>query len=537
MLLTRLMFPFLAAAAAVAQTAVVATIPADPGNFAIPHDAISGRAVTLKGVSTLSGPKVEAIWDFGDGSEPYRTAVADGADLSVRHTYVGAAGALFTARLTVIDGGERLSSSAEYLVWIKEPSAGAEARIALEDGLWYLYRTMNRSGKTGSWQGACEACDAKGSTTASNVLAFEAAGFLASGKSPYSAAVARGLAFLLANMDDPAVHTADWAEAIEAAKEPDRVSEVGPLAGLAYHGIVSISRPAEHGPGAAEVTSGGIRQIAAAQQPGGYWTGKLATAGAAIRLAHAITTSGLQTTNVTSSVGVNTSGFLLSRVTHTYNGTLTVHNTSGNTIAGPITAVLTNLVSGVTLANGGGFYGGNPYIAVTANSLTSGQSASVALQFNNSGNVLITATVVVYAGSFPPATLSVACPASTYTQGTSYSSSLVGSGGVVPYTYSIQSGSLPDNVNLTPSTGALSGTPNANESSTWHFTPGVTDSSSPSILATNACTITTTPACTPAGASCNLDNPGACCSQACAQPRPGITYCCTFSPGPYQCPL
>jgi hypothetical protein len=77
-----------------------------------------------------------------------------------------------------------------------------------------------------------------------------------------------------------------------------------------------------------------------------------------------------------------------------------VLNTSGQSIAGPIEIVLTNLTAGVTLVNATGTFVGNPYIAVLASgSLAAGQSANVAVRFSDPSNALIHFTPVVYSGS------------------------------------------------------------------------------------------------------------------------------------------
>ena len=44
------------------------------------------------------------------------------------------------------------------------------------------------------------------------------------------------------------------------------------------------------------------------------------------------------------------------------------------------------------------------------------------------------------------------------------------------------------------------------------------------------------PGCTPAGGTCSLGNPAACCTNTCTQPTGGSAFCCTFAPGPFQCP-
>jgi len=60
--------------------------------------------------------------------------------------------------------------------------------------------------------------------------------------------------------------------------------------------------------------------------------------------------------------------------------------------------------------------------------------------------------------------------------GTQYSATLSASGGIPPYTWSISSGSLPNGLILSPSTGAISGTPI--EQGTYNFTVQVQDADS-----------------------------------------------------------
>jgi hypothetical protein len=62
-------------------------------------------------------------------------------------------------------------------------------------------------------------------------------------------------------------------------------------------------------------------------------------------------------------------------------------------------------------------------------------------------------------------------------QGTAYTSTLNASGGTSPYSWSISSGSLPSGLNLSASTGVISGTPS--QSGTSYFTVQVKDSGNP----------------------------------------------------------
>jgi hypothetical protein len=104
--------------------------------------------------------------------------------------------------------------------------------------------------------------------------------------------------------------------------------------------------------------------------------------------------------NVSGELNVTSSGLVYSHLTRTFSGTVTVLNTSGQSIAGPIEIVLTNLTAGVTLVNGTGTFVGNPYITVLASgSLAAGQSANVAIRFSDPSNASIHFTPVVYSGS------------------------------------------------------------------------------------------------------------------------------------------
>ncbi len=69
-----------------------------------------------------------------------------------------------------------------------------------------------------------------------------------------------------------------------------------------------------------------------------------------------------------------------------------------------------------------------------------------------------------------------------------YSATLAASGGTLPYTWSIVSGSLPGGLTLNSGTGVISGTPTA--TGTFSFTVQVTDNSSPGQTATKALSIT-----------------------------------------------
>jgi len=129
----------------------------------------------------------------------------------------------------------------------------------------------------------------------------------------------------------------------------------------------------------------------------------LAQAIAVINVAESITVTDAPSVgpiNVSGLVSVTSTGLVYSHLTRTFNGTLTVKNTSGQSIAGPIEIVLTNLTAGVTLLNATGTTAGNSYITVVpSGSLAPGQSANIAVRFGDPSNGSIHFTPVVYSGS------------------------------------------------------------------------------------------------------------------------------------------
>src|SRR5580658_9111237 len=58
------------------------------------------------------------------------------------------------------------------------------------------------------------------------------------------------------------------------------------------------------------------------------------------------------------------SGLTYSRVTQTYNGTVTVRNTTGSAVKGPVEILFTGIPSGVTLINATSSVAGTPYLTV-----------------------------------------------------------------------------------------------------------------------------------------------------------------------------
>ncbi|HEV2448594.1 MAG TPA: hypothetical protein VGS58_21825 [Candidatus Sulfopaludibacter sp.] len=102
-----------------------------------------------------------------------------------------------------------------------------------------------------------------------------------------------------------------------------------------------------------------------------------------------------------SQVAVTASGLAYSRVTQTFNATVTIKNVGATTINGPLQVVVDTLTPGVTVNNASGTFGGWSYVTVPGvSSLAPGQSATATILFKNPTNAVINFSPVVYSGSF-----------------------------------------------------------------------------------------------------------------------------------------
>ncbi len=109
--------------------------------------------------------------------------------------------------------------------------------------------------------------------------------------------------------------------------------------------------------------------------------------------------------DVSTQTGVTSTGFLYSRVTKLYSGSVTVTN-NGAALTGPVSLALNNLPAGVSLADASGFYSapiiapsvigpaaaGAPVIAASSTGLATGASVTIPVWFSNPSNALITFT-------------------------------------------------------------------------------------------------------------------------------------------------
>ncbi|WP_352431152.1 Ig-like domain-containing protein [Pyrinomonas sp.] len=104
--------------------------------------------------------------------------------------------------------------------------------------------------------------------------------------------------------------------------------------------------------------------------------------------------------DVSSLVRATSSGLIYNRATRTYNGTITITNTSARAISGPLQVVLTGLSAGTTLVNASGVYNGDPYVTANIASLEPSGSVTVSVQFRSSSSARISYVTKTYAGIF-----------------------------------------------------------------------------------------------------------------------------------------
>ncbi len=193
---------------------VVKTVPWVASNPLIPHDAWSGKQITLKGSADVQGGNIASTWDFGDGSPVTTGTVNDQYIIEATHTYTGAVGAIFTARLTVQNTTTGETGSREYYVQLRDKTLQVEVNVAVDEGLWRLHKTMTKTTVVGSsgneaaghWEG-CNGysgynCSGWYGITPTNLLAFEVNGHLPDGgaDNPYTETVQRALRWLFARL-------------------------------------------------------------------------------------------------------------------------------------------------------------------------------------------------------------------------------------------------------------------------------------------------------------------------------------------------
>ncbi|HEX3877926.1 MAG TPA: hypothetical protein VHW24_13130, partial [Bryobacteraceae bacterium] len=105
-------------------------------------------------------------------------------------------------------------------------------------------------------------------------------------------------------------------------------------------------------------------------------------------------------TDVTASVSITSTGLSYNRITKQYTGMLTIRNTSGAALNGPLQLVATNLTAGDTLANATGVGAAGPYITAASGSLAAGASVQVTVRIDGTQTASPTFTPKLFSGTF-----------------------------------------------------------------------------------------------------------------------------------------
>ena len=178
------------------------------GDVAKYHTTWDSQAIILKCVvHTADTSQTWYKWNFGDGSESAVMTLSGQTQYNVEtvHAYAGAQGTPFTAQLLVANNDVVSSPVTDtYLVKIEAADLDSKINVAIDNGLWYLYKAGSNAS---SYYHTFDASPFMvwsydgyfASPTASAVQAFEINGHKETGnpnEDPYVEMVARGLNWL-----------------------------------------------------------------------------------------------------------------------------------------------------------------------------------------------------------------------------------------------------------------------------------------------------------------------------------------------------
>jgi PKD repeat protein len=109
------------------------------------HTAVSVKPVELKGViKTATTSQIWYRWVFGDGTSSAVQSLQNATkyNVEVMHTYTGAEGTPFTARLQVDEVDNTMANKVEdtFLVKLQTDNLDSKVNMAIDRGLWYLYK-------------------------------------------------------------------------------------------------------------------------------------------------------------------------------------------------------------------------------------------------------------------------------------------------------------------------------------------------------------------------------------------------------------
>ncbi len=172
------------------------------------HTTWDGQSIYLKGViKTTTTDPIWYRWNFGDGSESSIVPLGGKTkyNVEITHVYTGTVGTPFTAQLLVADNDAMVNAVADpYLVKIETANLDSKINVAIDNGLWYLYKSgSNASSSYRTFDGSplmvWSYSSFFSSPTASAVHAFQINGHKETGDpgaDPYVESVEWGLNWL-----------------------------------------------------------------------------------------------------------------------------------------------------------------------------------------------------------------------------------------------------------------------------------------------------------------------------------------------------
>lgn len=168
-----------------------------------PHQVYAGKTTTLKAVARGLDAPFNFIWDYGDGSGSITNTITSSAAiyyLETPHAYSGSEGTPFYATIRLVQTNGTILSGT-YPLLLSAKSIDVEMKMAIDEGLWHLYKTQTRYDIDANHQGAYW-CDSGYciSAPASAVQAFAINGHLMTGdatRDPYVQTVQQGVHYLL----------------------------------------------------------------------------------------------------------------------------------------------------------------------------------------------------------------------------------------------------------------------------------------------------------------------------------------------------
>ncbi len=199
------------------------------------HTTWSGQQIILKGViKTDSTDSIWYKWNFGDGTESGIIAQSGNTkyNVEITKTYTGAEGTPFTAKLIVADNNALANPIEDpYLIKIEAANLDSKINVAIDNGLWYLYKNGYTSGANyHTFDSSPITVWSYGShftsPTASAVQAFQINGHKETGdpdQDPYVEAVEGGLNWLFngyySNTNHPMLRP--YSISVQSAGDPD----------------------------------------------------------------------------------------------------------------------------------------------------------------------------------------------------------------------------------------------------------------------------------------------------------------------------